>query len=165
MIDAGATRPFRIGVVGSSSADAEEEALAFTVGVGLGRAGAVLVCGGRGGVMAAAARGAWRNGGLTVGILPGHGAEEANPWISLPLPTGMGEARNAFVVRAAEALVSVGGAWGTLSEIALARSMGVPVATLGTPPARGLGLVALADPDEAVAWALAQARARRSDRG
>ena len=96
-----------------------------------------------------------------MGLLPGRDDSHANPWIALPLPTGMGEARNALVVRAAEAVVAVGGSWGTLSEIALARKMGIPVAILGVPPAQGLGLHHPADPDEAADWALAQAAGSR----
>ena len=111
--------------------------------------------------MEAAARGAREAGGLTIGILPGTEAGSANPYITLPLPTGMGEARNALVVRAAEAVVAVGGEWGTLSEIALARKMGIEVITLGSPPAEGLGLPSAASAEEAAAWALERARRGR----
>ena len=101
-------------------------------------------------------------GGLTVGILPGPDASGANPWITLPLATGMGEARNALVVRAAEAVLAVGGQWGTLSEIALAAKMGIPVGLLGTPPAGGLDLPSFESAESAVRWALGRARARRA---
>lgn len=109
---------------------------AFQVGALIAAAGAILVCGGGTGAMAAACRGAQGRGGLTVGILPGIRREEANPWVSIPLPTGMGEVRNALVVRAAHAVVAVGGGVGTLSEIALALKMGRPVVGLGTWEAR-----------------------------
>jgi len=87
----------------------------------------VVVTGGCGGVMEAASKGAREAGGTTLGILPGGDRSGANEWVEVAVPTGMGEARNALVVRAADALVAVGGAWGTLSEIALARKAGKPV--------------------------------------
>ena len=96
----------------------------------LAEAGAILVTGGVSGVMEAASKGAREAGGTTLGILPGADRRDANPWVAVAVPTGMGEARNALVVRAADALVAVGGAWGTLSEIALARKAGKPVAGL-----------------------------------
>jgi uncharacterized protein (TIGR00725 family) len=96
-----------------------------------------------------------------VGILPGTDASGANPWIMLPLATGLGEARNALVVRAAEAVLAVGGQWGTLSEIALAAKMGIPVGLLGTPPAQGLDLPSFEGADSAVRWAVEQAGASR----
>ena len=80
--------------------------------------------------MEAASKGAREAGGVTLGILPGADRREANPWVSVAVPTGMGEARNALVARAADAIVAVGGEWGTLSEIALARKAGKPVAGL-----------------------------------
>lgn len=146
--------PLRVSVVGGARADAREKELAHAVGRALGEAGAVLVCGGHGGVMKEAARGCREAGGLTVGLLPGRHGREANPHISIPLPTGMGEARNALVARAGEAVIAVGGEWGTLSEIALARKMGRTVVALGEPPARGLDLTRAQDPEEAVALAL-----------
>ncbi|HET9949212.1 MAG TPA: hypothetical protein VFQ22_09850, partial [Longimicrobiales bacterium] len=122
-------------------------------------------CGGLGGVMEGAARGARERGGLTVGVLPDADAAGANPWIVLPLPTGMGEARNALLVRMAEAVVAVGGEWGTLSELALARKMGVPCGTLGAPPAGVAGLPALGGPEAAARWALAEAGKGRTAHG
>ena len=112
---------------GSPEADAAE-----TVGRLLAEAGAVVVCGGLGGVMAAACRGAAEAGGTTVGILPGSSRTDANPWVAVALPTGLGEARNALVVRTVDALVAVGGGYGTLSEIGLALRTGTPVVGLGT---------------------------------
>lgn len=98
----------------------------------LADAGAVVVTGGCSGVMEAASKGAHEAGGTTLGILPGTDRGEANEWVSVAVPTGMGEARNALVVRAADALIAIGGAWGTLSEIALARKAGKPVAGLAS---------------------------------
>lgn len=155
-------RPYRVAVCGGGSVGRDDRAAAGELGALLARAGAVVICGGYGGVMEAVAEGAAREGGLSVGILSGPDERGASPWITLPLATGMGEARNALVVRGAEAVVTVGGQWGTLSEIALARKMGVPVATVGTPPAEGLGLPAFAGAAEAAEWALEQARARRA---
>ncbi len=157
-------RPYRIAVIGAGRASPEEEALARAVGAGLADAGAVVVCGGLGGVMEAAARGAFERGGLTVGILPGSDPAAANPGIVLPLATGLGEARNALVVRVAEAVIAVGGEWGTLSEIALARKMDIGVVVLGRPPAQGLDLERASNPLDAVAWALERAgRGRKSE--
>ena len=121
-----------IAVVGPGAATPAQLELAEEVGAAVAGAGAVLVCGGRGGVMEAACRGARSRGGMTVGLLPGLDREEANGWVEVPIPTGLGEARNALVVRAADALVAVGGGWGTLSEIAFAMSAGKPVVGLGT---------------------------------
>jgi uncharacterized protein (TIGR00725 family) len=117
-----------IAVIGpGDDADATELAQAEEAGAAIAAAGATLVCGGLGGVMEAACRGARSRGGLTVGLLPGADRAEANGWVVLALPTGLGEARNALVVRAAHAVVAIGGGWGTLSEIALALRAGTPV--------------------------------------
>jgi len=102
------------------------------VGRELARRGAILVCGGLGGVMEAACRGARQAGGLTIGILPGNRAEEANPWVEIPIVTGLREARNVLVVKSCQAVIAVGGEFGTLSEIALALRDGVPVVGLHT---------------------------------
>jgi len=160
----GAGPPLRVSVIGTGSASPEEYAMARAVGAELARAGAVVVCGGLGGVMEGAARGAAEAGGVTVGILPGPDAADANRWVGLPLATGMGEARNALVVRAAEAVVAVGGGWGTLSELALARKMGIPVCALGALPAAGLDVPELVDPAAAAAWALTKAAEGRKVR-
>jgi uncharacterized protein (TIGR00725 family) len=121
-----------IAVVGPGEATPEELARAEDVGALVAGAGAGLVCGGLGGVMEAACRGARSRGGVTVGLLPGLDRDAANGWVVVALPTGLGEARNALVVRAADALIAVGGAYGTLSEIALALKAGKPVIGLGT---------------------------------
>ena len=153
--------PFRIAVVGGAQASKVECELAQELGKQLARLGALVVCGGRGGVMKAVAQGATEAGGLVIGILPGSDPKSANPWIGIPLATGMGEARNALVVQGAEAVVSVGGEWGTLSEIAIASKIGLSVGTLGTPPAEGLDLPVLENPVEAARWALERAQAFR----
>jgi uncharacterized protein (TIGR00725 family) len=145
-------------VCGGGAEDAAACALAEAVGRALAAEGAVLVCGGLGGVMRAAARGACGGGGLTIGVLPGRDAAEANPWIALPLPTGMGEGRNVLVVRFAEAVIAIGGEWGTLSEVALARRIGVPVVLLAPTLAAGLGLDEASSPADAVRRALEAAR-------
>ncbi len=156
--------PYRVAVVGAGLATDAEYRTARSLGRALAEAGAVVVCGGRGGVMEAVARGVTEGGGVTVGILPGAEAAEANAWVGIPLATGMGEARNALVVRAAEAVVAVGGGWGTLSEIALARKMGRDVTTLGAPPAVDLGLHASSDAASAAKWAIGAARVYREGR-
>lgn len=156
--------PLRIAVVGSGTAGRKDLDVGRALGAALGRAGTVVVCGGRGGVMEAAARGCAGVGGWTVGVLPGRAAGQANPWIRLPLPTGLGEARNALVVRAAESVVAVGGGWGTLSEIALARKIGRSVGLLGEPPVRGLELPRFEGADAAADWAVERAREHRRAR-
>ncbi len=121
-----------ISVIGSSAATDEEYRLAEEVGKLVASSGYGIVCGGRGGVMEAACRGAKSVGGTTVGILPGNSSAEANPWVDIAIPTGMGEARNALVVAAGEAVIAVGGEYGTLSEIALALKAGKTVIGLKT---------------------------------
>jgi uncharacterized protein (TIGR00725 family) len=123
--------PF-ISVIGASSCSGEEEKLAEAVGRELARRGATLICGGLEGVMEAACRGAHSEGGLTVGILPGSRREDANPYVRIPVVTGMGYARNPIVVRSGQAVIAVGGSYGTLSEIAYAFQDGIPVIGLGT---------------------------------
>jgi uncharacterized protein (TIGR00725 family) len=152
-----------IAIAGPGSAEAPELEAAEEAGAAVAEAGAGLVCGGLGGVMEAACRGARSRGGLTVGLLPGSDREAANGWVVVAVPTGLGEARNALVVRAADAVVAIGGGWGTLSEIALALKTGVPVVGVGTwePAIAGTvpeGIIAADGPREAVAEALARAR-------
>jgi uncharacterized protein (TIGR00725 family) len=141
-----------VAVVGAHDAGASLAADAEAVGAGLARRGAVVVTGGRGGVMEAACRGAKEAGGTTVGILPGSDRAEANPWVDVALATGLGEARNALVARAADAMVAVGGGYGTLSEVALALKTGRPVVGLGTWDIPGVAQAA--DPAAAVTAAL-----------
>ncbi len=121
-----------IGVIGGSSATAGELSLAEMVGRELAEAGAVLICGGRGGVMEAACRGAKELGGVTIGILPGTERGGANPYVDVPIVTGMGEARNVIIARTAQAVIAVGGSYGTLSEIAYSLGFGTPVVGLRT---------------------------------
>ncbi len=121
-----------IAVIGGSSPASEEVSLAQDVGRALGEAGAVLICGGRGGVMEAACRGAKEAGGTTIGILPGPDASEANAYVDIPIVTGIGDARNAIIARTAEVAIAVGGSYGTLSEIALTLGFDTPVIGLRT---------------------------------
>jgi len=120
-----------VGVVGPSSADQRELDAAEALGRGLAERGHVVVCGGLGGVMEAVARGAAGAGGIVVGLLPGTERADANPHVTVAIPTGVGELRNALLVRSSDAVVSVGGSWGTLSEVALAVRTGVPVIGVG----------------------------------
>jgi uncharacterized protein (TIGR00725 family) len=126
------TRAPYVVVCGSGQATTEEVAWAEEVGRLVADAGAVLVCGGLGGVMDAAARGCEAGGGLSIGILPGEHRDPASPHLTVSIPTGLGEARNALVVRAADAVIAIGGEFGTLSEIALALKAGTPVVGLHT---------------------------------
>ena len=142
-----------VAVIGPSEASAEEARQAETVGRLLAEAGAVLVCGGLGGVMEAASRGAAGAGGTVVGVLPGSHRSDANPHVTVAITTGMGEMRNALVVRAADVVVAVGGAYGTLSEIAIVLRTGVPVVGIGTWDLDDV--IAAPSPDAAVALALA----------
>jgi uncharacterized protein (TIGR00725 family) len=121
-----------IAVVGPSAATPAEHNLGEEVGRLIAEAGGVLVCGGLGGLMEAAASGCARAGGRSVGVLPSEDRAGANPYLTTVVATGMGEARNAVVVRTADAVIAVRGGFGTLSEIALALKMGKPVVGLGT---------------------------------
>ena len=147
--------PPYVAVVGPGDASPEEADAAEQVGAGLARAEAVVVCGGLGGVMAAACRGAYHAGGITVGILPGTDRAAANEWARVAIPTGMGEMRNALVVRAADAVIAVGGGYGTLSEVALALRTGVPVVGVDTWTIDGV--IGVGSPADAVATALVRA--------
>ncbi len=143
-----------VAVVGDGEASPIAEAEAETVGRLLAEREAVVVCGGLGGVMAAACRGAKAGGGVTVGILPGEDRSSANRWVDVAVATGMGEARNAVVVRTADAVVAVGRGYGTLSEIALALRIGRPVVGLGTWAVEGVE--AAGEAEAAAARALAR---------
>ena len=147
-----------VAVVGGSECTPQEAEWAGAVGRLIAQRGAVLVCGGLGGVMAAAARGAKEAGGLTVGILPGADPADANASIDIALATGMGEMRNALIVRAAQAVIAIGGGWGTLSEIALARRTDTPVVGLHDAFTEAIAIHRVGRPEDAVAWALEQAR-------
>jgi uncharacterized protein (TIGR00725 family) len=119
-----------IAVVGAGVASLDVLQLARDVGIEIAARGAVLICGGRSGVMAAAAQGARERGGHTIGVLPGYDASEANPHIEFVIATGMGQARNAIVVASADAVIAMTGEGGTLSEIGLALKLGRPVVAL-----------------------------------
>lgn len=121
-----------IGVIGSGDPSPETDRLAEEVGRGIAKGGAILINGGLGGVMEASARGAKDMGGLTVGILPGLNASDANPHIDIAIPTGLGDMRNFLIVRASNALIAVDGSYGTLSEIAIALKMKKPVIGIKT---------------------------------
>ena len=121
-----------ISVIGASKCSAKEARLAEDVGRELARRGAVLICGGLTGIMEAACRGARAEGGLTVGILPGNNRNDANQYVSIPILTGIGYARNSIVARSGQAVIAIGGRYGTLSEIAYALQDKIPVIGLGT---------------------------------
>jgi hypothetical protein len=129
-----------IAVIGASEPSPEQEQAAEDIGRGLGGAGCIVITGGRDGVMAAAGRGAREAGATVVGLLPGRDRREANEWVSVALPTGLGDVRNALVVSTADAVIAVGGAYGTLSEIALALNAGIGVVGYDTWAIEGIEL-------------------------
>ncbi len=143
-----------VGVIGAGECEAELEAAAREVGRLIAQRGVALVCGGLAGVMEAAARGAKEAGGVTLGLLPKDDRGDANPYIDLAVPTGMGEGRNFLIIRAAEALIAIGGGYGTLSEIALALKTGKRVVGLKTTWQGIPGVIEAASPEEAVEKAL-----------
>jgi len=147
-----------VAVIGGGTCTTEETALAEETGRLLAEGGAVLVCGGLSGVMEAAAKGAQTNGGTTVGILPGADSAAANPYIDVPLATGLGEMRNFLIVRSAHALIAIGGGVGTLSEIALAQRIGKPVVGLQDSFRNAVEIPRVQSAAEAVTWALERAR-------
>ena len=121
-----------VGVVGGGECTDSTYKIAQRLGSEIGKRDWILVCGGLGGVMEAAAKGCAEVGGMTLGILPGSKRDSANPYIKIALPTGMGEGRNLLVVRTSDVLVAIGGGYGTLSEIALALKAGKPVIGIET---------------------------------
>lgn len=165
------SQPLQIAVFGAGAGDAgcdggsdERVAdLAFQVGRGLASAGATLVCGGRGGVMDAACRGARSEGGMTIGILPGTSAADSPPndHLTATVYTGMGQARNLAVALSGYAAIAISGGWGTLSEISLARKHGVPVVSLDSwTPEKDPDLHVAQDAEQAVEMALRLAKQR-----
>ena len=151
-------RAIQISVVGSGS---EWEAEAEQVGRLLAERGCTVVTGGGGEVMAAAARGAKKAGGQTIGILPGELPSEASEWIDYAVATGTGHARNLAVAASGDAVIAVGGSWGTLSEIAFARRLSRPTVVLeGGPPVEGEGILRATTPEEAVELALSALETR-----
>lgn len=162
-------RPVRIAVIGERETSAPLAEAAEAIGREIARRGGILICGGMGGVMEAASRGAAGGGGIVVGILPTLTAEEGNRYVTIPLATGMHEGRNVLVVRAAEAVIAIGGAYGTLSEIGHALNMGLPVIGYETwtfsRPGREADPIRRAEtPRQAVEWAWAAAVERRQRR-
>jgi len=138
-----------IGVIGAGHCDKSTYDIASTLGREIGSRGWILVSGGLGGVMEGACRGCLEAGGTTVGILPGLDKADANPWVAVPISTGMGEARNVLVVRASDILIAVAGGYGTLSEIALGLKIGKPVIGIDTWP-QIRGLLYVSSPLEAI---------------
>jgi uncharacterized protein (TIGR00725 family) len=138
-----------VAVIGASDASPEQRQQAEAAGRRLAELGAVVVTGGRGGAMEAACKGAKDAGGQTIGILPGNDRAHANPFVDVAIPTGLGQMRNVLVVRAADAVVAIGGAWGTLSEIAFARDAGKPVFGVGSWDLGPDGVIAVAGGAEA----------------
>ncbi len=165
-----AEKKLYISVVGAGVADARAESDAAEAGRLIARAGAVLVCGGLGGVMAAACRGAREEGGDTLGILPGLDRGEGNPHLAFSIITGMGHARNLAVAASGDAVIAIGGSFGTLSEIGLALKTHRPVVLLGSwrlsrdgqPSA---GIIETASPSQAVEQALRLARGGQDNPG
>jgi uncharacterized protein (TIGR00725 family) len=162
------TRPPQVSVIGKGTPDPEVEQLAFDVGERLARAGAVVVCGGLGGVMEAASHGAASSGGTVIGIVPATQTADANPYCTHVVATGVGHARNLAVVSSGDAVLAIGGEWGTLSEIAFARALGRTVVALGSwtvsgPGAMeaGPGIEVASEPQAAVDLALRAAEAGR----
>lgn len=153
----------RIAVIGERNASQELLSATEHVGKEIARRRAVLICGGMGGVMEAAARGASEAGGIVVGIIPTDSAADANRYVTIPIVTGMGEGRNIIVVRSAHAVISIGGSYGTLSEIALALRLEIPVIGLRTwtfarEPGDRDPVVRVSTPAEAVDRAFAAAK-------
>jgi uncharacterized protein (TIGR00725 family) len=141
-----------VGVIGSSASSKKEYQLAFRVGELIAEASAVLICGGLGGVMEAACKGAKARGGTTIGVLPGPDPTEANFWVDYPIATGLGQGRNMIIVNTAQALVAISGGYGTLSEIAFALGGGKKVYGLETWDIKGV--VVCETPEIAVSNAL-----------
>ena len=170
MIDSPGVMALHIGVVGEGVCSTRVARDAERVGAALARAGAIVFCGGLRGVLVAASRGAAQVGGVVVGLLPGFRRRDANRWVTIPIVTGMDQARNVVLVRSCDAIVAVGGRYGTLSEIALALKLGIPVVGLRTwrlrqPEGRRVPLLTAATPEAAAALALrAAARGHRRAR-
>jgi uncharacterized protein (TIGR00725 family) len=148
-----------VGLIGSSQATDSGLALAREVGERVARAGAVLVCGGLGGVMQAASQGCYEAGGDVLGLLPGPTAQEANRFVTLAVPTNMGHARNMIIAHTAEVLIAIEGEYGTVSEAAIALKLGKRVLTLGQSLSLQ-GVEPMATPQDAVESALRSIRSR-----
>lgn len=153
----GSQASVRIGVIGGSSCTHRQAEAAYRVGGLIARQGGIVICGGMGGVMEAACRGATEAGGITVGILPGNSANEGNRHLTVPVVTGMGYARNTLVVLSSQAIIAIGGKYGTLSELAYAAQFGIPVFGLSTWRVR-MPVKHVKTPAEAVRLAFASIR-------
>lgn len=154
-----------IGVIGGETPPKEALPLAYAVGRELARRGVVLVCGGKGGVMEAACKGAKEAGGTTIGILPSDDPQDANPYVDIPICTGMGYARNIIVVKSSASVIAIDGAYGTLSEIGHALGDGIPVVGLETWALsinnhKNNAIIVAMDPVDAVEKALEAAKRR-----
>ena len=145
-----------IAVLGGRECDSETYQNAYKVGKEIASRGGILICGGRTGVMEAACKGAVEEGGLTIGILPGNDISNANPYVKIPVPTGIGIARNSIIVRTCSAAIAISGKYGTLSEIAYCFQVGKPVCSLGSWKIDGLKQVST--PEEAVEFAFNSAK-------
>lgn len=148
-----------IGVIGASQPSEDLLPLAERVGEGIAKRGGVLICGGMGGIMEWACKGAKKLGGITVGILPTLRREDANPYVDIPIVTGMGYARNIIVVLSSQAVIAVGGAYGTLTELAFALHFSIPVVGIRTwrlesEHTEVKGIIYVNDPEEAVKIAM-----------
>ena len=155
-----------IGVIGERDSNPKNRRIAEGVGRLIAEHGAVLVCGGMGGIMEAAARGATLARGVVLGVLPGSTREGANPYLTFSVVTGMGEGRNIILVRSCDAIIAIGGGYATLSEIAFAHKLGIPVVGIGTwsltkDGRTGDRIVRVAGGDEAVSRALELAQAAK----
>jgi uncharacterized protein (TIGR00725 family) len=149
-----------IGVIGGSDVSPQIAKLAEEVGREIARQGAALVCGGMGGVMQAACKGASDEGGITIGILPGENRHDANPYVRIPIMTGIGYARNVTVVKSSQAIIAIDGSYGTLTEIGYALQSGIPVIglktwTMSISDREDKNIIRAKNPEEAVEKAVA----------
>ena len=148
-----------VAVIGGRECSPEEALLAEEVGHELAKWGIILICGGLSGVMEAACKGASAAGGVTIGVLPGDNRQTANPYVQIPIVTGMGYARNAIIVKSAQAVIAISGSYGTLSEISHALQSGIPIIALNSWSLSKNGredksIIPAQNPAEAVAKAL-----------
>ncbi len=150
----------RIGIIGAGSCDTATAEIARETGRLLAERGALLYCGGLSGVMEAACQGAVSAGGTTIGIIPGNTPQDANPYVTIPVATGLGQARNLVIINSSDALIAISGRYGTLSEIAFALKLGKPVIGLST--WREIpGVIETSSPEEAVNLAIKEALQQR----
>jgi hypothetical protein len=138
-----------VGAGGGRTVDSGIIETAFEVGREIASMNWTLICGGLGGVMEAASRGAYENGGVAIGILPGYDPSDGNRYLNFVIPTGLGHARNAVIAAAADGMIALGGGHGTISEVALALKMGKPVAAIGL-PATVDGIIEVSTSKEAI---------------